>query len=104
MKSENGRALAINIQYVMRRLVLEPHTRQDSVDLVDTYYSVYGLNSQLDEILARTQNGFHWLHYGDYASFAEAVIGSRVLYSYRIIKCELFYDGTGFTGIKGTHI
>jgi len=88
----------------MRRPVLEQATNHDNVELVKTYFSVYGLDSQLDEILARTQHGYHWLHYGDYATFAEAVIGSRVLYSYRIIKCELFYDGQGFTGIKGTHI
>ena len=88
----------------MRRLALEPHIRQECVGLVDTYFSVYGLNSQLDEILARTQHGYHWLHYGDYATFAEAVINSRPLYTYRIIKCELYYDGHDFKGIKGTHI
>ena len=94
----------INITHVMRRPVLEPHIRHGSVEHVDTYFSVYGLNSEIDDVLSKLQPGFHWLHYGDYASFAEAVINSRILYAYRIVKCELYYTGTEFRGIKGTQI
>lgn len=94
----------INTLDVLRRPALEPQPNIEPVEIPKTWYSVYGLNSQIDEILSRIQPGFYWQHYGDYNTFAEAVVNSRKLYAYRIIKCELFFDGNKFWGIKGTHL
>jgi hypothetical protein len=76
----------------------------DTAQPVDTWYSVYGLNSQLDAVMLQLRPGWYWLHYGDYASFKEAVIASKHLYTYRVIKCDLYLQDGVFYGIKGTHI
>ena len=103
-KQENLLMVLINIQLAQRRPALDQPLVIEPVGQVSTWYSVYGIKDHVDAVLNEMTNGFYWLHTGDYESFKDAVINSKHLYTYRIVKCDLIYHNGEFWGIKGTRL
>jgi len=88
----------------MRRPALEPTTRPDNAVVVSTWYSVFGVQTEVDHLCSQICHGYYWLHIEDYTDWRDAIRLSRNLYAYRIVKCEMYYHNNQFHGIRGTSL